>query len=93
MCFANCEREIEGEDVPDRNRVVEEGSSRLGEGDCNYLSVNILLPSSSLFSRSGGGGRTLEEAGWDIHHRSEVVVDRSNPATTFCLSESVLSIA
>jgi hypothetical protein len=38
MCFANCEREFEGKDVPEeehRNRVVEEGSSRLGEGDCN----------------------------------------------------------
>lgn len=38
-------------DVPeeeDRNRVVEEGSSRLGEGDCSRISVIAVLPSSSF---------------------------------------------
>lgn len=59
------------------------------------MAVSIAFPfseSSDLFRVFGGfcRGRTLEEVGWDIHHRSEVVVDRSNPATTFCLAESVL---
>lgn len=43
-------REREEKDVPeDRNRVVEEGSSRLGEGDCNHPSLAITLLDFFIF--------------------------------------------
>lgn len=48
---------------------------------------HIHLP-SILYSRRRRE-RTLEEDDWgDIHHRGEVV-DRSNPATTFCSNPAV----